>query len=345
MQKLLTIVIPTYNMQAFLNRCLDSLIINDDLMSQIEVLIINDGSRDDSSSIAHGYEGRYPQSFRVIDKQNGNYGSCINRGLAEATGKYIKVLDADDWFDINEFERFLKELGEIDADMVLSSFNIISGIDGTARQAYKPHMESTKIYDFQQLGYDDAGIWMMHAVTYKVNMLREIGYHQTEGISYTDTEWTYIPLYAVKSVVYLDYIVYQYLVGREGQTMDSTVLLKSVWHHEHLARRIIEHVSGLPKEYKKGFSYVTTERQIEFLVNLVYKTCLIKQNDEQFDNKKLEGFDQFLLEHRPDLYKSSGKEKAKPFFPLRYVKYWRKHGKRFPIDGLRETFRKLRYRS
>ena len=106
----LTVVIPTYNMQGFLNRCLDSLIVDSALMDSLEVPVINDGSKDNSSVIAHTYQDRFPYTFRVIDKENGNYGSCINRGLAEAKGKYIKVLDADDWFNTKEFEVFLKAL-------------------------------------------------------------------------------------------------------------------------------------------------------------------------------------------------------------------------------------------
>ena len=108
MIKLLTIVIPTYNMEAYLNRCLDSLLVSDEQMQLLEVLVINDGSKDNSSAIAHEYEAKYPNTFRVIDKENGNYGSCVNRGLKEASGKYIKVLDADDWFDTTEFEKYLK---------------------------------------------------------------------------------------------------------------------------------------------------------------------------------------------------------------------------------------------
>lgn len=100
MQKLLTIVIPTYNMQDYLHRCLYSLVLEDEqLMSQLEVLVINDGSKDRSSEIGHEYEAKYPDVIRVIDKENGNYGSCVNRALAEATGKYFRMLDADDWCD------------------------------------------------------------------------------------------------------------------------------------------------------------------------------------------------------------------------------------------------------
>lgn len=107
MNKILTIIIPTYNMEKYLRRCLDSLIIDEDGMKQLEVLVINDGSKDSSSQIAHEYQDKYQDTFRVIDKENGNYGSCVNRGLKEATGKYVKVLDADDWFDTANFTSFL----------------------------------------------------------------------------------------------------------------------------------------------------------------------------------------------------------------------------------------------
>lgn len=98
MDKILTVVIPTYNMERYLRYCLDSLCVGRG-SDALEVLVINDGSTDSSSAIAHEYEQKSPGIFRVIDKENGNYGSCVNRGLTEAKGKYIKILDADDSFD------------------------------------------------------------------------------------------------------------------------------------------------------------------------------------------------------------------------------------------------------
>ena len=94
MEKVLTVVIPTYNMERYLERCLSSLVISPGMMEELEVLVINDGSKDCSSEIGHSFEAQYPNTFRVIDKKNGNYGSCINRGLKEARGKYIKILDS-----------------------------------------------------------------------------------------------------------------------------------------------------------------------------------------------------------------------------------------------------------
>ena len=343
MNKLLTIVIPTYNMQAYLGRCLDSLLIREDLLGLLEVLVVNDGSRDNSSEIAHGYSDRYPQTFRVIDKETGNYGSCVNRGLAEATAKYIKILDADDWYDTKELEQYVTKLEHVDADLILTGYNIVNELEHTFRSAYQPNLESLKMYDFQQLDYERIGVWVMHAVTYRVQLLRSINYRQTEGISYTDLEWTYLPLHAVKTVVYIDNVVYQYCVGREGQTMDTSVLVRSVWQHEPLAKRFIEHSASLPADERDNFSFRTLERQTEYIVDLMYKLCLVKQDASQFDHARLEAFDSYIQKHKPELYSALATRRIKPFVPIHYVKYWRKHKRRFPVDFLRNAFRKLKY--
>ena len=132
MEKQLTLIIPTYNMERYLRTCLDSLII-DEGQQALEVLIINDGSKDASSAIAHEYEREYPDIFRVINKENGNYGSCINRGLKEATGRYLKILDADDYFDNASLIQFLKIIVTIDTDMILTD-NTIYGDNNSSKK-------------------------------------------------------------------------------------------------------------------------------------------------------------------------------------------------------------------
>lgn len=121
MDKVLSIIIPTYNMSEFLGRCLDSLtpIKNID---RLDVIIVNDGSVDNSLEIANRYVTSFPESFRVIDKSNGNYGSCINAGLEQATGKYVKVLDADDFYDTPSLESFIATMADIDADLIVTDF-------------------------------------------------------------------------------------------------------------------------------------------------------------------------------------------------------------------------------
>lgn len=342
MQKLLTIVVPTYNMQDYLNRCLDSLVVLPELMGQLEVLVVNDGSKDNSSAIAHEYEAKYPATFRVIDKENGNYGSCVNRGLAEAKGKYIKVLDADDWFDIVEFEKFLVTMSEVEADLVLTDFSIVNADNMEATLAYHPNLRIGYVYPFKDCTIEEVGVYMMHAVTYHTALLRDISYWQTTGISYTDMEWAYNPLYAVNSMAYYDYNVYQYLVGREGQTMDPQVMLRTINHHEIVARSLIDNAK---LHQPIGFARTTIERQIVYLLEKVYRTRLVLQDSESFDQSEMEAFDQYINEERPDLYKRMGKLWLKRKMPICYVRYWRAFGKRFPVDGVRTLYRRMKYGS
>ena len=129
MEKILTIVIPTYNMESYLRKCLDSLIIDDkDLFERLEVLVINDGSKDASSAIAHEYQDKYPHVIRVIDKENGHYGSCVNQGLKEASGVYFRILDADDWFDTETFTNFISLLLTLDVDLVVTDFIFVNSL-------------------------------------------------------------------------------------------------------------------------------------------------------------------------------------------------------------------------
>ena len=115
-EKILTVTVPSYNVQAYLEDCLESFV-NSEVMDDIEVLIVNDGSSDDTATIAERYVSKYENTFRLINKENGGHGSTINTGAREARGKYFKVVDGDDWVDTRSFIRLVKLLKEIDADI------------------------------------------------------------------------------------------------------------------------------------------------------------------------------------------------------------------------------------
>ena len=229
MNKLLTIIIPTYNMEGYLDTCLSSLILEDpSLMEQLEVLVVNDGSKDRSSEIAHAYEERYPSTFRVVDKENGNYGSCINVGLKIATGKYVKTLDADDYFDTEAFRDFLVELNENDADVFLHYAKTFTpGTDevwfyGIFPSDFKKDRKEFTMADL--LKPERPVLVGMHNITYRTKIFRDLGYHQLEGVSYTDNLWTFLPLSQARTIRLYPHTVYRYLKGREGQTVNADVL-------------------------------------------------------------------------------------------------------------------------
>ena len=106
MKKILTVLIPVYNTEKYIKRCLDSLI-DESIIDNIEILIVSDGSKDNSILIAKDYEKKYPNSIKIIEKENGGHGSTINKGLEIATGKYFRVLDSDDWFNTSDFVKLV----------------------------------------------------------------------------------------------------------------------------------------------------------------------------------------------------------------------------------------------
>lgn len=329
MDKILTIIIPTYNMEKYLRHCLDSLIVPN--MDKVEALVINDGSKDSSSAIGHEYQDKYPQTFRVIDKENGNYGSCVNRGLKESTGKYVKVLDADDSFYKEGFNEFIEALQKIDADLVLTDFDIVNEKDDVT---YKGHY--SEIYsnipqninfDFREFldspGTDFYG--RMHGFTYKTDILRNMNYKQTEGVSYTDQEWVLKPIVNVKTCYYISIILYKYLIGREGQTMNAYG--KSIGQLITVVYSLInfyESHKETASKYKKYFY-----SQIEFQLRLIYKLGLVERSYPmqtllEFDNR-LKGH-QLFYHMIDDVYLLIG--------PLRFrfVVYWRKKHSTFLLN-------------
>lgn len=331
MNKILTIVIPTYNMEKFLQKCLDSLLIKDN-QDLIEVLIVNDGSKDSSSDIAHEYEKKYPHMYRVIDKENGNYGSCINVALKIATGKYIRVLDADDWYDTSNFNSFIEQLKHIEADLVISDYRRVFATNKTFDVTFNI-LQPNKLYGNEILKEKALIKVLMHAVTYKREILKELNYKQQEGISYTDQEWVFTPMARVKIIAYIKENVYQYFLGREGQTMDHSVFVKNYTHELLGVKKMIKEYhlyhNNTPKDVTDYW-----ERRIINRILILCRIYLLELPD------KKEEFDTFMssIYEQLPFWETRIKEKRDPIIYL--IKRWEKHRKH-PNRVLRIIYKNL----
>ena len=294
MEKILTIVIPTYNMQDYLRRCLDSLIVPKEQMTHLEVLVINDGSKDNSSAIAHEYQDKYPDTFRVIDKENGNYGSCVNRGVKEAVGKYFRILDADDWFDNEELKKFIKSLYCISSvDLVLTNYTIVKSDTNEKKispQFLKYNVEQrTDKLSFKK----DADMLRMHSMTYRTCLLREICLSLQTGISYTDIEYCYFPYKATQTCIALDINLYNYWIARDGQTMSPKNIAKKFNDFYAVSSRIIEDFVT----NTNNISIAKQESLVKILRNPLYFLYLINYvllrnvpNAQKYKLEKLKSF-------------------------------------------------------
>ncbi len=321
MEKLLTLIIPTYNMEEYLRTCLDSLIISEG-QDRLEVLVINDGSKDSSSAIAHKYEQDHPECFHVIDKDNGNYGSCINRGLKEATGKYVKILDADDLFDTPSLKTFLQKLSDIDTDLVLTD-NTIFGDNNISKKYYGFNLPVDKpltFIDFCNNREFKENIHM-HNVTYRRSLFDSFSYRQQEGISYTDTQWILTPMAHVRTAYYMKLPLYKYLVGREGQTVAPEQMMRCANHNIFLVNALLTDYTKADKSIPaiEGYMDFRLTRQVKYL----YRIYLAEFAGMELDDIAV--FDKRLKEEQPALYEEVGQRTMGPFIRIKYVRYWRRH--------------------
>ena len=288
MEKILSIIIPSYNMEAYLPKCLGSLVIDDkELLQKLDVIVVNDGSKDHTSEIAHEFEAKYPGVFRVVDKTNGHYGSCINRGLSEATGKYVRILDADDWFDKNVFGRFMsfisayEERGE-SVDLILSDYILVNETGQEVRRGLARYPQD-RVFGFGEVIAPEQ-VPVMHGTTYRTAMLREIGYLQTEGILYTDTEWVYMPMLNVNKVAYCPGLLYYYLVGREGQSMNETNWVRFADNRLTVFKKLVS-IYLKEKDSVSSDKLIFMEKCLRKTFNCVFDVYYCKKPLRQLNNE------------------------------------------------------------
>lgn len=321
MEKILSIIIPSYNMEKYLDRCLSSLIVNDDKMAQLEVLILNDGSKDKTSEIGHKYEFRFPGTFRVIDKENGHYGSCVNRGLDEAQGTFVKILDADDSLDTAVFSAFLSFLTTDEAsqaDMILSDYAYVDNQVNLDKEIhYSSHDD---LFPLDHLTQYDEYVWFIHGITYRTSILKENHYKQTEGIPYTDLEWSILPLVHIKNILKFDGVLYLYTIGREGQSVSPDEHKKNLHRELQIKRNIIQY---LPISIVEGddSSNAFIRDRVRIIVNYLYQDYIFSFPGFSLCDDNLLSFDRFL-KYYPGLYSSSNDYSTKlsgglVFYPIR----------------------------
>lgn len=114
---LVSVIVPVYNVQDYIEKCLDSLV--NQTLEQLEVIIVDDGSTDRTGSIVDEYQKKYSTKFKVIHKENEGVSIARNIGLEKATGKYIGFLDSDDWVNYDMYEKLYKKACENDSDIVV----------------------------------------------------------------------------------------------------------------------------------------------------------------------------------------------------------------------------------
>lgn len=303
MKKILTVVVPTYNVEKYIDQCLSSFVIPE-IMEDLEVLAVNDGSKDGSVRIAQRYEEQYPDTFRIIHKENGGHGSTINRGIQEASGDYFKVVDGDDWVDRQAFVKLMETLRTSHSDVVLSNYYWVKDADGTKRPEFKEPFAGVvygREYRFEDISADT--FMKMHAVTIRTSVLKEKIPAIDEHCFYVDMEYVLFPIPYVNTVTCIDEFVYMYRIGLPGQSMNMKSMQKNAANYDRVLGRLLDYYQEQQRQGIATYRLVYLENSIGRMVASRFKIFLSFPYSPAVA-KEMRHFDRNLHAKFPNVYQA-----------------------------------------
>lgn len=332
MQKLLTIVVPSYNAEKYLRYNLDSLCI-EEILDELEVIVVDDGSKDSTGNIIDEYAKRFPGTVIPIHKENGGHGSGINAGIRFATGVYFRVIDADDWADAEDLKnlvfyikaRLQKDKNEYLSDIIAGGFYWVYGHDETApkkAEFEKPFegVEYGRVYRFDEVA--EKSYIKMHSMTIRTEILKQHDIRIDEKRYYVDNEYILYPIPYVKNIVFLDDHLYRYSISREGQSMSPQQMKKNKDQYDGVLESLYKFYESVLNDKD-----VTAEKRlyIEHLISRVYAgriKILLWDKVSPKTRSELIALEEKLRENYPGIYRANLNKAIKLFRMSRYMLYY-----------------------
>lgn len=310
MDKILTVVIPSYNVEKFLNQTLDSFICDEDTMKKFEVIVVDDGSKDNTAKIGKEYADKYPDTFRVISKENGGHGSTINCGIRNAVGKYFKVVDGDDWVNTPDFVKLVEDLEKTESEYVFT--NYYEYYDDVNRQKAVdfPQFKDGTEYDFADVA--NKVYIPMHALMIKTSVLKDNNIVIDEKCFYVDVEYVMFPVPFVNKVTFLDLHVYMYRLALSTQSVSILGFQKHI--NDHL--RVTFHMFDFYRDYISSDKADSAKADYmrTCIADLIITQGAIYSSypDSDMENRKrFMEFDRKAKELSPEIYELSSVKSGK----------------------------------
>ena len=261
--KTITFAVPCYNSAAYMDKCIQSLLACGE---DIEILIVDDGStKDNTAEKADEWEARYPGIIRALHKENGGHGSAVNTGLANASGRYFKVVDSDDWLDPQAMERVMRYLRpqcelQYPTDMVVANYVYEKVHEGTRQVMHYKNVfpQGVEFTWSDTKHFNPSQYLLMHSVIYRTDLLKDMGLKLPEHCFYVDNIFVYVPLPKVRTIYYLNVDMYRYFIGREDQSVNEKVMMGRMDQQLRVTYLMIEayHLDEEIKDkYKRRYMY------------------------------------------------------------------------------------------
>ncbi len=283
MKKILTISVAAYNVENYIKETLDS-ILESKYKDEIEIIITNDGSKDNSGSIISNYKEKYPNIINYIDQENNGAGSTVNNGIRKATGEYFKMVDGDDWVITENLDKLIEYLKEGDVDAVVSNFEYYYELDKSFKKGPSYCINNREIYDFEKVCMEmDVAT---STVTYRTKLLQDNNIEVSKRF-YSDYQFQVYPVPFIQTISYLDIETYVYRIGREGQSVSVKGYQNHIVDHQNVMYQLIDYYEknkDICEPNKKSYilKKISTFINVDLSVLLSFKTC--KENKNKIIN-------------------------------------------------------------
>ena len=285
-----------------MEKCIDSLLIGKE---DVEIIIIDDGSKDKTGKIADRYQKKYPTIVKAIHQENGGHGAGINTGLKHATGKYFKVVDSDDWLDEKAYKKLLKEIKHIDTDLVVCNY-VYTYTDGRKEQtiSFANVYEEGKVLTWNDIHrFNLTHIPSPHSIMSKKSVLEKSNIDLPKHVFYEDNLFIYLPLVNTNTIYYLNLDLYRYYIGRADQSVQETQLIKRSSHQVLVSEKVCTAYDLTEIKNKKLRRLMTRECIFLMCLGVVFsRLSFTKEGEKQYK----------------DLWKSVKEKNPKLYHRMRY---------------------------
>ncbi len=286
--KLLSITVPCYNSAAYMERCIESLLTGGE---DVEILIVNDGSSDETAQIADAYAEKYPTIVRAIHKENGGHGSAVNSGIEHATGLYFKVVDSDDWVNEKSYKEILSALHELvfsrqQVDMLLA--NYVYEKQGEKHKkvvSFRHALPKNEIFTWDEVRhFKKTEFILMHSIIYRTRLLHECGLKLPEHTFYVDNIFAFNPLPYVKKMYYIDTNFYRYYIGRADQSVNEKVMIGRVDQQIKVNKLMVDYITETKVSNWRTYKYMV--RYLDIITTISSIMLIRADNDEALLKKE-----------------------------------------------------------
>lgn len=277
--KVLSFIIPAYNSEAYIDKCVSSMIVPK-LMDKLEIIVVNDGSEDMTKEKAEKFCRLFPESVRLITQENRGHGGAINTGTAFAQGKYLKIIDADDWVETENLAGYINFLENCESDVVLTHHRTIDIGNGEIKkwrsypEQYGTEFTLGQILDCWKK-FDRS--MTFHGITYRTEFYHAHRISLPEHVFFEDHEYAAFPCCYASKITCFDIFVYDYRIGDVNQSVSDLNQLKRIDHIEKVLECMAKEWLKVPSEDGKKYAAL----KIQGLLLAYYTIALLSNSNRR----------------------------------------------------------------